>query len=41
VIAERGLDRGSLEYRHRRAETDEDLPVDGAATAILERLFGR
>jgi prolyl-tRNA synthetase len=38
VIAERGLDAGRLEYRHRRAVDNEDLPLDGAAAAIIARL---
>jgi prolyl-tRNA synthetase len=36
VISERGLDAGRLEYRHRRASTNEDWPVD----EILARLRG-
>ncbi len=28
VIGERGLDAGKLEYRHRRATANEDLPSD-------------
>ena len=40
VIAERGLDAGSLEYRHRRATDNEDLPVDGTVAALLSRLGG-
>ena len=38
VVAERGIDAGKLEYRHRRAEDNEDLPLDGAAAAIRQRL---
>jgi prolyl-tRNA synthetase len=38
VVAERGLDAGKLEYRHRRAAGNEDLPLDGAADAIRARL---
>ena len=38
VIAERGLDAGQLEYRHRRAADNEALPLDGAAAAIRARL---
>jgi prolyl-tRNA synthetase len=40
VIAERGLDAGSLEYRHRRATENEGLPADGAVAALLARLGG-
>ena len=38
VVAERGLDAGRLEYRHRRASDNEDLPLEGAVAAILARL---
>ena len=40
VVAERGLDAGRLEYRHRRAADNEDLPLEGAAAAVLARLGG-
>ena len=38
VVAERGLEAGKLEYRHRRAEQNEELPLDDAVAAILGRL---
>ncbi|MEJ8569056.1 proline--tRNA ligase [Elongatibacter sediminis] len=38
VIGERGLDAGTLEYRLRTAEKNEDLPLENAARTILERL---
>ena len=38
VVAERGLDAGCLEYRHRRASENEDLPLEGAAAALRARL---
>jgi prolyl-tRNA synthetase len=38
VIGERGLDAGTLEYRNRSAEDNEELPLDGALEAILEKL---
>jgi prolyl-tRNA synthetase len=38
VVAERGLDAGRLEYRHRRASENEDLPLEGAADALRARL---
>jgi prolyl-tRNA synthetase len=38
VVAERGLDAGMLEYRHRRATDNEELPLAGAAAAVLARL---
>ena len=38
VVAERGLEAGKLEYRHRRAEQNEELPLDDAVAAILKRL---
>jgi prolyl-tRNA synthetase len=41
VIAERGLDAGRLEYRHRRAADNEDLPLAGAVDALRARLWSR
>ena len=41
VVAERGLDAGRLEYRHRRSIDNEDLPLDGAADALLARMGRR
>jgi len=41
VIAERGLDSGRLEYRHRRGADNEELPLDGAAAALVGRLGRR
>ncbi|MCU0975895.1 MAG: proline--tRNA ligase [Steroidobacteraceae bacterium] len=38
VIAERGLDAGKLEYRHRRAADNEELPLEGAVDALRARL---
>jgi prolyl-tRNA synthetase len=38
VIGERGLDNGILEYRCRTATENEDIPLDDALAAILERL---
>ncbi len=38
VVGERGLDAGTLEYRARTADANEELPLDGAVEAILERL---
>ena len=38
VVAERGLDAGRLEYRHRRASENEELPLEGAAAALRARL---
>jgi prolyl-tRNA synthetase len=38
VVAERGLEAGKLEYRHRRSEQNEELPLDDALAAILGRL---
>jgi prolyl-tRNA synthetase len=38
VVAERGLEAGTLEYRHRRANENELLPLEGALTALLGRL---
>ncbi len=41
VVAERGLDAGQLEYRHRRAESNEDLPLATAVEALCARLGAR
>ncbi len=38
VVGERGLDAGTLEFRARTAGENEEIPVDGAAEAILARL---
>jgi len=38
VVGERGLDEGNLEYRRRTAEANEEIPLEGAAEAILARL---
>ena len=38
VIGDRGLDNGALEYRDRRASENEDMPLDGAFEAILDKL---
>lgn len=38
VVGERGLDAGTLEYRDRTAETNEDLPLEGIVEALLEKL---
>ncbi len=39
VIGERGLDAGKLEYRHRRASGNEDLPLDDVLGSLRQR-FG-
>lgn len=38
VIGDRGLDQGELEYRHRRADDNEMLPLEGIEQALTERL---
>jgi prolyl-tRNA synthetase len=38
VVGERGLDAGTLEYRHRRATDSEDFPAHGALEFIRKRL---
>ena len=38
VIGERGLDAGTLEYRHRRAEANEDMPLADAVILLKERI---
>jgi len=41
VIGERGIDANTLEYRDRRASENEEIPLDGAADWLIERLTGR
>ena len=38
VVAERGLEAGTLEYRHRRATDNEAIPLEGALAFLRERL---
>jgi prolyl-tRNA synthetase len=38
VIADRGLDAGKLEYRHRRATESEEFPMDDALAFIRSRV---
>jgi prolyl-tRNA synthetase len=38
VVGDRGLEKGMLEYRHRRAETSEEFPV-ADAPGFLRRKF--
>lgn len=38
VVAERGLEAGTLEYRHRRAADNEAIPLEGALAFLRERL---
>jgi prolyl-tRNA synthetase len=40
VIGERGLEKGLLEYRHRRAEAAEEFPAGDALSFIRGRLAG-
>jgi prolyl-tRNA synthetase len=37
VIGDKGLDRGVVEYRHRRASESEDVPVDGTVAFLGAR----
>jgi len=38
VVGERGLDSGTLEYRHRLDAENSDIPLEGAVETILEKL---
>lgn len=38
VIGDRGLDNGTLEYRHRRAESNEDIRLDDVVSFISNKL---
>jgi len=40
VIGERGLDQGLLEYRRRTETENEDLPLENAVEAMMEKLPG-
>ena len=40
VIGERGLDAGTVEYKHRRAEDSEDRPLDGLTDWLTDRVAG-
>jgi len=38
VVGERGLDAGTLEYRHRRASESSDFPLNSAVAFLRERI---
>ena len=38
VVSERGLDAGRLEYRHRRASANEEIPMQQAVAFVASRL---
>jgi prolyl-tRNA synthetase len=38
VVGDRGLDSGTLEYRDRRADANEDMPLEGALEFIKAKL---
>jgi len=38
VIGDRSLEQGVIEYKHRCAETTEEIPVGEAATMIQSKL---
>ncbi len=38
VIGDRGLDQGMLEYKHRRAEDNEDIAVDAIIDTVCQRI---
>ena len=38
VVSDRGLESGRLEYRHRRADANEDFPLAEAAAFIRARM---
>ena len=40
VIGERGLDRGIIEYKHRRAEDSEDVALDGIMEFLQQQKAG-
>ncbi len=40
VVGDRGLDKGMLEYKHRRAESSEDIPVDQIIETVVQLILG-
>jgi prolyl-tRNA synthetase len=40
VVGERGLEKGQLEYRHRRAEAAEEFPAADALAFVRRKLAG-
>jgi prolyl-tRNA synthetase len=40
VVGDRGLEKGQLEYRHRRAEASEEFPADQALAFLRGKLAG-
>jgi hypothetical protein len=38
VVAERGLEAGRLEYRHRRDSSSTEFPIDEALAFVRARL---
>ncbi len=40
AIGDRGLERGTVEYRARTAEASEDLPLEGIVRALQDKLAG-
>jgi len=40
VVGDRGLEKGQLEYRHRRAETSEEFPLADALAFLRGKLAG-
>ena len=40
VVAERGLENGRLEYRHRRDTSSTEFPIDEALAFIRARIAG-
>ncbi|MEQ9511045.1 MAG: His/Gly/Thr/Pro-type tRNA ligase C-terminal domain-containing protein, partial [Alloalcanivorax xenomutans] len=40
LVAEKGLDRGVLEYKRRGAEDNEELPLDRVVEVLKEKLAG-
>ena len=38
VIGDRGLDNGQLEYRHRRADDNEDVAIDSIMDFVRHRV---
>jgi len=40
VVGDRGLEKGLLEYRHRRAEAAEEFPAGDALAFLRGKLAG-
>jgi prolyl-tRNA synthetase len=40
IIGDKGLEQGLVEYRHRRAEANENIPLDQVLPRLREKVYG-